>query len=60
MTALEIFQAIEEGGLKSAGIIFLLVGSYKLYRMQCSSESNCCPGFKLVASNPGGGEASIV
>ena len=55
MTALEIFQVIEEGGLKSAGIVFLLVGSYKLYRMKCESESSCCPGFKLAASNPGGG-----
>ena len=42
MSALEIFKAVEEGGLKSAGIVIILVVAYKIYRMKITTESNCC------------------
>ena len=56
MSALEIFKAVEEGGLKSAGIVIILVVAYKIYRMKITTESNCCDRFKFSTSNGGGGE----
>ena len=54
MSALEIFKAVEEGGLKSAGIVIILVVAYKIYRMKITTESNYCDRFKFSTSNGGG------
>ena len=54
--SLEVFSEVLDDGYKGALVLFLCVISYKLYRMKITSESNCCPGFKLTTSNEGGGD----
>lgn len=48
-----------EGGLEGALVVFLLVISYKLYKMKITSESKCCEGFKLRTQNSGGQDISV-
>jgi len=51
--------SLMEGGLEGTLCIFLLVISYKLYKMKITSESKCCDGFKLRTQNSGGEEISV-
>jgi hypothetical protein len=48
-----------EGGVEGSLVVFLLVLSYKLYKMKITSESKCCDGFKLRTSNSGGQEINV-
>ena len=56
----DLIKTIFEEGYRGALICFLLVVSFKLYKMRLSNEieSNCCDGFKwkLTTANPGGKE----
>tara|TARA_Y100000004_G_C8615265_1_gene286480 strand:- start:39 stop:233 length:195 start_codon:yes stop_codon:yes gene_type:complete len=51
---LDIVDKLMEDGMRGAGMVLLLVLAYKIYKMKITSESNCCPGFKLTTSNSGG------
>ena len=54
----EIINTIFEDGLKGAGMVFILVCCYKIYKMKISTEtdSNCskCFSMHVRTSNPGG------
>ena len=54
----EIIAEIFNDSYRGALVCFLLVLSWKVYKMRIGSdiESNCCPGFhwKLSTSNDGG------
>ena len=58
--AVELIERILDDGFKGAGMVFMLVFAYKIYRAKISNEieSNCCPGFswKFVGKNSGGGD----
>jgi len=51
--------SLMKGGLEGALVVFLLVISYKVYKMKITSESKCCDGFKLRTSNSGGQELNV-
>ncbi len=57
---MEILSLIIEDGFRSAGIIALLVLSYKVYRCKIHSdgESSCVKCFRLhfTTDNPGWGD----
>ena len=56
---MEILSLIIEDGFRSAGIIALLVISYKLYRCKIHSDGNSCVKcFRLhfTTESPGGGD----
>lgn len=42
MSELDIFHTVLESGLEGAGIVFLLVLAYKLYKIRIRTRSNCC------------------
>lgn len=44
------FSEIQEYSLESAGVLFLVVCSWKLYKLRLSAISECCNGkFRAVA-----------
>jgi len=55
-----IIDKVFEDGIRGAGMIFLLVLAYKVFRMRITNEveSNCCEGFKwkFTSQNPGGND----
>lgn len=55
-----IIDKVFEDGIKGAGMCFLLVLAYKVYKMKLTNEmeSNCCEGFKwkFTSQNSGGNE----
>lgn len=52
----DIVQTVLDDGLKSAGVLVLIVLSWKLYKLKCETMSQCCEGFKFTASNSGSDE----
>ena len=56
----DVIQQVFNDGIRGALMVFLLVLSYKIYKMRLHNEieSNCCKGFvwKLRSDNPGGTE----
>ena len=53
----EIVQTVLDDGIKSAGVLLLVVLSWKLYKLKCETMSQCCDGFKFSASNSGSDES---
>ena len=51
--------SLMEGSTEGALVVFLLVISYKVYKMRITSESKCCDGFKLRTQNSRGQEISL-
>ena len=45
-------------GLESAGVLFLVVLSYKLYKMKIHTRSKCC-GFMAETLNRGGSSSNL-
>jgi hypothetical protein len=45
-------------GLESAGVLFLVVMSYKLYKMKIHTRSKCC-GFMAETLNRGGSSSNL-
>lgn len=44
------FSSVQQYSLESAGVLFLVVCSWKLYKLRLSAISECCNGkFRAVA-----------
>lgn len=55
MSEVSLAQEILTSGLEGAGLIFLLVLSYKVYKMKIKTRSNCCgDSLNIETSNDGG------
>ena len=55
MSELSLVHEILTSGLEGAGLIFLLVLSYKVYKMKIKTRSNCCAdSLNIETSNDGG------
>tara|TARA_R110000803_G_scaffold58505_1_gene116656 strand:+ start:2653 stop:2844 length:192 start_codon:yes stop_codon:yes gene_type:complete len=53
----DIFDSFIVSGLEGAGMVLLLVISYKLYKMRIRTHSNCCDGnVDVVTDNTGRGD----
>ena len=57
----DVFDTLIVSGLEGAGMILLLVISYKLYKMRIRTHSNCCDGnVDVMTDNPGvAGEENV-
>lgn len=54
MSEVDVLHTILESGLEGAGIIFLLVLAYKLYKIRIRTRSNCCDdSFNIETTNDG-------
>lgn len=54
MSEVDVLHTILESGLEGAGIIFLLVLAYKLYKVKIRTRSNCCDdSFNIETENEG-------
>lgn len=51
------FSSYTKGGLQGAGVILLIVISYKIYRMKIHSRSGCC-GDKFIIETMNKGSSS--
>lgn len=49
----DIINLVFTNGLEGAGIVLLLVISYKIYKMKIHTKSNCCDGFEIETQNNG-------
>ncbi len=47
----DIINLVFTNGLEGAGIVLLLVISYKIYKMKIHTKSNCCDGFEVETQN---------
>ncbi len=56
MTELTIVQQILSSGLEGAGLCFLLVLTYKVYKMKISTRSKCCGDNLTISTDNSGGE----
>jgi hypothetical protein len=56
MSELTIVQQILSSGLEGAGLCFLLVLSYKVYKMKISTRSKCCGDNLTISTDNNGGE----
>jgi hypothetical protein len=57
MSEMTIIQQILTSGLEGSTLIFLLVISYKVYKMKIKTKSNCCgDSFNLETENEGGAQ----
>lgn len=52
----QVFNTLLVSGLEGAGMVLLLVISYKLYKMRIRTHSNCCGGnVDVMTDNIGAG-----
>lgn len=55
MSEMTLVQQILTSGLEGSTLIFLLVLSYKVYKMRIKTKSNCCgDSFNIETENEGG------
>ena len=55
MSEMSLVQQILTSGLEGSTLIFLLVLSYKVYKMKIKTKSNCCgDSFNVETENEGG------
>lgn len=60
MSELSLVHEILTSGLEGAGLIFLLVLSYKVYKMKIKTRSNCCgDSLNIETSNDGGNHEDV-
>jgi len=58
--SVEFLDTILSEGYKGSLIIFLMVLSYKIFRMKITTESNCFNGcLKVSTDNDGGGNLPV-
>ncbi len=60
MSEVNVLNTILESGLEGAGIIFLMVLAYKLYKIRIRTRSNCCDdSLNIETENDGSSSHDI-
>ena len=56
MSTADVIDFFVDDTIKMCYGVFLLVCSYKLYKLKCDSSSSCGKWFTFHGSNPGGND----